>query len=241
PDMREFDAARLMQPIGLPLSCHAMFSSGPRAWNGLPSPNSRIIERGDAVTTAMGVVGALTCRNGWLVESSDELPEDVRDYPQKLVFPYFEAVAEWLEAVGIGVEGGDLHERVMKRIGDPFFGVTLNPGHLIHIDEWMNSPIAKGSRQKLRSGMALQVDVIPATGGPYFTSNMEDGIALLDEAGRAQFAERFPAAWARVEARRAFMADSLGIKLKPEVLPFSNLASHLPPFWMSPDMAVVLR
>lgn len=241
PGMREFDAARLMQPIGLPLSCHAMFSSGPRAWNGLPSPNSRIIESGDAVTTAMGVVGALTCRNGWLVESSDELPEDIRDYTQKLVFPYFEAVAEWLETVGIGVEGGVLHERVMKRIGDPFFGVTLNPGHLIHVDEWMNSPIAKGSRQKHRSGMALQVDIIPATGGPYFTSNMEDGIALLDEAGRAQFSERYPAAWARVEARRAFMADALGIKLKPEVLPFSNLASHLPPFWLSPDMAVVLR
>ena len=25
--------------------------------------------------------------------------------------------------------------------------------------------------------MAFQVDVIPATGGPYFTSNIEDGIA----------------------------------------------------------------
>ncbi len=241
PGMREFDAARLMQPMGLPLSCHAMFSSGPRAWQGLPSPNSRIIERGDAVTTAMGVVGALTCRNGWLVESSDELPAEIRDYPEKLVFPYFEAVAEWLETVGIGVEGGDLHARVMKRIGDPFFGVTLNPGHLIHIDEWMNSPIAKGSRQRLRSGMALQVDVIPATGGPYFTSNMEDGIALLDGAGRAQFAERYPEAWKRIEARRAFMADSLGIHLKPEVLPFSNLASHLPPFWLSPAQAVVQR
>jgi hypothetical protein len=240
PGMREFEAARLMQPIGLPLSCHQMFSSGPRAWNGLPSPSSRVVGRGDAVTTAMGVVGALTCRNGWLVESAGELPEEIRDYPERLVFPYFEAVAEWLETVGIGVEGGDLYARLMKRIGDPFFGVKLNPGHLIHVDEWMNSPIAKGSRQRLRSGMALQVDIIPATGGPYFTINMEDGIALLDEAGRAQFAERYPAAWARISARRAFMADSLGIRLKPEVLPFSNLASHLPPFWLSPSLAVVL-
>ncbi|MCU0791113.1 MAG: hypothetical protein MUE79_08695, partial [Nitratireductor sp.] len=164
-----------------------------------------------------------------------------RDYLQKLVFPYFEAVAEWLESVGIGVAGGDLYERVMRRIGDPFFGVSLNPGHLIHIDEWMNSPIFKGSRQKLRSGMALQVDVIPATGGPYFTINMEDGIALLDEEGRAEFADRYPAAWARIEARRAFMEESLGIRLKPEVLPFSNLASHLPPFWLSPSWAVTLR
>ncbi len=241
PGMREFEAASLMQPIGLPLSCHPMFSSGPRAWNGLPSPTSKIIERGEAVTTAMGVTGALTCRNGWLVESAAELPTEIQDYPQKLVFPYFEAVAEWLETVGIGVEGGELFERVMARIGDPFFGVMLNPGHLIHIDEWMHSPIARGSRQKLKSGMALQIDIIPATGGPYFTINMEDGIALLDEPGRAEFAWRHPQAWQRVQARRAFMAESLGIHLKPEVLPFSNLASFLPPFWLSPTQAVVLR
>jgi hypothetical protein len=241
PGMREFEAASLMQPIGLPLSCHPMFSSGPRAWNGLPSPTSKVIERGEAVTTAMGVTGALTCRNGWLVESAAELPAEIRDYPQKLVFPYFEAVAEWLETVGIGVEGGELFERVMARIGDRFFGVTLNPGHLIHIDEWMHSPIARGSRQKLKSGMALQIDVIPATGGPYFTINMEDGIALLDEPGRAEFAGRYPQAWQRVQARRTFMAESLGINLKPEVLPFSNLASFLPPFWLSPTQAVVLR
>jgi hypothetical protein len=37
------------------------------------------------------------------------------------------------------------------------------------------------------------------------------------------------------------MADELGIRLKPEVLPFSNLASFLPPFWLSPGQCVVLR
>ncbi len=241
PGMREFEVAELMRPIGLPLNCHAMFSSGPRAWNGLPSPSSRIIERGDAVTTALGFVGSLICRNGWLVEAADELPAEIRDYAQKLVFPYFEAVADWLEIVGIGIEGGQIFAKVMKRLGDPFFGIKLNPGHLIHIDEWMHSPIAKGSKQKLSSGMALQVDIIPATGGPYFTTNIEDGIALLDERGRDEFAERFPAAWKRVQARRAFMTDELGIRLKPEVLPFSNLASFLPPFWLSPGQCVVLR
>lgn len=241
PGMSEFEAAQLMAPIGLPLSCHTMFSSGARAWRGLPSPTSRRIARGDAVTTALGYVGALTCRNGWLVESADELPPAIRDYPQKLVFPYFEAVADWLENVGIGVEGGYLHQRMMARLGDPFFGVTLNPGHLLHLDEWMHSPIAAGSRQKLVSGMALQIDVIPATGGPYFTINMEDGIALLDEKGRAEFADHHPQAWARIVARRQFMAECLGIRLKPEVMPFSSLASHLAPFWLSPDLAVALR
>ena len=30
------------------------------------------------------------------------------------------------------------------------------------------------------------------------------------------------------------MADVLGIRLKPEVLPFSNLQGYLPPFILSP-------
>jgi hypothetical protein len=38
--------------------------------------------------------------------------------------------------------------------------------------------------------------------------------------------------------RRAFMTDVLGIQLKPEVLPLSNLAGCLPPFWLSPGLAM---
>ena len=71
--------------------------------------------------------------------------------------------------------------------------------------------------------MAFQVDIIPATGTDYFTTNIEDGVALADEALRAAFAARYPEAWARIEARRRFMADALGIDLHPDVLPFSNL------------------
>ena len=32
-----------LQPVGLPLSCHPMFSSGARAWHGLLSPTSKVI------------------------------------------------------------------------------------------------------------------------------------------------------------------------------------------------------
>ena len=112
---------------------------------------------------------------------------------------------------------------------------------LIHIDEWMHSPVRPGNDTPLRSGMALQIDVIPATGTPYFTTNIEDGIALLDARGRAEFAERHPAAWSRIEARRAFLADVIGIHPKPEVLPLSNIAGWLPPFWLSPGRAMAIR
>jgi hypothetical protein len=83
--------------------------------------------------------------------------------------------------------------------------------------------------------MALQVDIIPATGTPYFTTNIEDGIALADETLRADIARGFPEMWQRIEERRRFMRDHLGIDLHPDVLPFSNIPAYLPPFLLSPD------
>jgi hypothetical protein len=243
PGMTELGAARLIGINGLPLSCHTMLTAGRRAFYGLPSPSLDLIKRGDPVTMAYGVHGALNARAGFLVEEAAELPAGIRDYIEKLVAPYFAAAVDWYETIGIGVTGGALWQVVHQRIGDPFFGVSLNPGHLIHVDEWMHSPVAEGSRVALRSGMAMQVDIIPATGTPYFTSNIEDGIALADAALREELSARYPEAWTRITARRAFMADELGIKLKPEVLPFSNIPAFLPPFWLARDkvMAVSAR
>lgn len=241
PGMTEFEAVRAMQLDGHMQSVHINMCAGPRAKYGLPSPSTRVIERGDPIVVGHGLMGALNCRAGFMVADASELPEPIRDYVEKLVAPYFAAVVAWYEALAIGVEGGTLYDAVMSRLGDPFFGIGLNPGHLIHLDEWLHSPVKKGSRMKLRSGMALQCDVIPATGTDYFTTNIEDGLALADEPTRAAFANQYPEAWSRIEARRAFMRDVLGINLKPEVLPFSNLAAWLPPFWLAPDKAMVMR
>jgi Xaa-Pro aminopeptidase len=234
PGMTEHEAVRLMGWNGTPLSCHLMLSSGPRATMGLPSPSTRRIEHGDRFTTAFGVWGALNCRAGFVVRDESELPEEIRDYVERLVAPYFRAIVDWYEAIGVGVTGSELYEAVHAHVGDPFFGVKLNPGHQIHLDEWVNSPIAKGSSTTIRSGMAFQVDVIPATGTEYFTTNIEDGIALADEELRSVLAERYPEAWTRIEARREFMKNVLGIRLEPEVLPFSNIPAYLPPFLLSP-------
>jgi hypothetical protein len=116
----------------------------------------------------------------------------------------------------------------------------LNPGHQISLDEWVNSPVWPGSTVELRSGMALQVDVIPATGTPWFTTNIEDTIALADDGLRADFAAAYPDAWTRVQARRAFMASALGVELHPDVLPFSNIPAWLPPFLLGADRAMVV-
>ncbi len=240
PGMREREAVRLLGWNGMPLSCHTMLTAGPRATFGLPSPGDRRIERGDRFTTAFGVWGALTCRAGFVVEDGAGLPAGIGDYVDKLVGPYFAAVAEWYEAMHVGQTGGALAAIVERHLGDPFFGIFLNPGHQLSLDEWVNSPIARGSTIELRSGMVFQVDIIPATGTPYFTTNIEDGVALADEPMRAAFAAGFPDAWARIQARRRFMTNALGIDLHPDVLPLSNVPAYLPPFILSPDRAMTV-
>ncbi len=240
PGLTELEAVRLLEWNGTPLSCHLMLTAGPRARFGLLSPSDRRIARGDPFTTAFGVWGALNCRAGFVAASAGDLPNQIGDYVERLVTPYFEAVGEWYRALRVGTSGGALYDIIRRRLGDPFFGVSLNPGHQLHLDEWVNSPVAQGSKVELRSGMALQVDIIPATGTEYFTTNIEDGIALADESLRRAFAAQYPAAWQRIEKRRRFMANILGIELHPDVLPFSNIPAWLPPFLLQPETAMTL-
>jgi hypothetical protein len=240
PGMSEYEALRLMQLDGFPMSCHPMLTAGPRAMVGHASSSTRPIERGDFMTSALGLWGSLTARCGFVVADAAELPAPIRDYAERLVMPYFRAAVAWLETIRIGVTGGELYDAVHAHVGDPFFGVSLNPGHLIHLDEWMNSPVYAGSDIPLVSGMALQIDIIPATGSDYYSTNIEDGVALADAPLRAAFAAAYPEAWGRIEARRAFMRDALGITLSPDVLPFSNTPSYLAPFLLRPGRVLAI-
>jgi hypothetical protein len=236
PGLTELSAFSLYSTIGLPLSYHPVLLSGERAALGLASASGRVLRVGDPIVASLGYWGSNIARGGFLAASASELP--VGDYVERLVAPYFACAAEWYETIGIGVTGGELFSVAQRHLSDPFFGVHLNPGHFIHLDEWPSSPVYEGSSVALVSGMALQLDIIPATGTVYHTSNIEDGVALADDALRAELASRYPGLWQRVCTRRAFMADALGIRLKPEVLPLSNLAGYLPPFWLSPHLAM---
>jgi hypothetical protein len=58
---------------------------------------------------------------------------------------------------------------------------------------------------------------------------------------RTAFKAKYPEAWNRIEGRRSFMIEKLGITLKPEVLPFSNIPAWLPPFWLATDKVMAIR
>lgn len=239
PGMTEIEAVQEMKLNGMPLSAHLMFSTGPRARYGLASPEDRTIEKGDPFMAALGYRGGLIARAGYITESLEQLPSESRDYLDELVRPYFDGVVAWYETVGLGVSGGSLMKAVEDVISGSAFSLFLNPGHLIHLDEWLHSPVYRDSDVSLNTGTLIQMDIIPVPSGEYHTCNVEDTIAIVGEAGREALREKYPAVWQRISDRRSFMINVLGIQLKPEVLPFSNMPGCLQPFALDRGQALV--
>jgi len=60
-------------------------------------------------------------------------------------------------------------------------------------------------------------------------------VAVADAALRAELAARFPEMWRRLEARRAFMRDELGLRLSEDVLPLSNFPAAVMPYFLASE------
>lgn len=230
----DLQLAQRFEYNGLPLSCHVgMKTPGNRAI-GLTGPVGSRVRRGHPFSTNFGYWGSNTCRAGWVVEHARELPVPASDYVRSFAGPYFEAMVDWYRLLRIGTPGGAISAMIQARLPFDTFGVSLNPGHLIHLDEWVSSPIYAGSTDELRSGMYLQSDVIPRS-ITYFSTRMEDGVVLADRALREDLARLYPECYARCQRRRAFMTDVLGFELADEVLPLSNIPALVPPFLLRPE------
>ena len=145
----------------------------------------------------------------------------------------------WYETADIGVPGREIFEAVAVTLARGGLRSALNPGHLTGHDEWIHTPIRPGSDEKIASGMPFQVDIIPAPMPADWALNCEDGIVFADAQLRAELRRRDPAASARIEARRKFVRDELGIALADSILPLSSTPLCLPPFWLSPQVLLV--
>jgi hypothetical protein len=238
--MTDFEAVAAAGLDGAPLSCHVTFATGARAFQGLSSPTGQRLTRGSPLSFNVAPWGANVCRAGWVAEGPGDLPPAARDYVEAFAGPYLAALSSWFAAMRPGTAGGAIHAQIQRDLPFETFGVFLNPGHLIHLDEWLSSPILAGSDIPLRSGMAMQVDVIPSH-PVYGSTRMEEGIVIADADLRAALAARHPGLIARCEGRRSFMRETIGLDVPETVLPLADTAGIVPPFLLSPRKVLTLR
>jgi Xaa-Pro aminopeptidase len=225
---------------GDPLSCHITFGTGRNSSYGLCGPSGELIRCGQPLAFNVAYWGSNICRAGWIAHSFADLPGSASDYVAAFAGPYFEAMGEWFGLMRPDTLGGSVYDLIQQRLPFEKFGVYLNPGHLIHLDEWMSSPFYAGSSIPIASGMAIQVDVIPSS-KQYFSTRMEDGIVVADAGLRAEIRESAPGCFSRCQQRRSFMQNVLGIDLPEEVLPLSNTCGIVPPFFLEPNTVLALE
>ncbi|MDR4950368.1 hypothetical protein [Neobacillus cucumis] len=104
----------------------------------------------------------------------------------------------------------------------------------------MSSPIYPDSNEELKSGMILQIDIIPSIEG-YTGVSAEECISLANEELRNDIKEKYPELWNRIQKRRKYIQDQLNITLSEEVLPLSNTVGYLRPYLLSKDMALTCK
>jgi hypothetical protein len=238
PGVSERETFRGVPWGGEPLSYHPVLSSGPDVAIGLRSPSSRRLELGDAAIVGIGLWGGNCARGGVVAASEADLGPQSEGYLDGLAVPYWRAMATWYESLEVGAPGDDIFRTITELLEGEGFASSLNPGHLIHYEEWLDSPIRAGSSDPIASGMVIQSDIIPTGIRPGWTANCEDTVAIGDAELRADIESRHPELWSRITARRAFMRDRLGIDVRDEVLPLTPTPGYFPPFWLDLDRAL---
>lgn len=232
--MREIEASQLFQIDGEPCPTYPNVNFCGR---GILSPDyHRCLSLGQPIAFGMGYRYAQIHRVGLYIRNFEDLEECDRACMDSLFRTYFEAMAAWFEALGIGVEGREVWRQVKAVIGSyEEFGIALNPGHLIHSEEWINSPFTEDGTAVLKPGMLLQCDF---TARPGYCKGLgvhvEDGVMLADENLRAEIHLLAPDCYERMISRQRFMRETLGIRLKDEVFPTSDLCGMLHPFLADP-------
>lgn len=199
---------------------------------GLRSPDVRnTLFEGDPCGLCYGIRGSLTARVG--VAAHDEQSMGALA-PHLMSFygKFFSAMAAWYETLCIGCTGDALYHSVHDIIGSVEFGVTLNPGHYVGGDEWVNSPVFDGSQHTVKDGAYLQSDIIASAADPVRTAICEDTLILAGPALRQELREQYPDVYTRIMARRSMMQE-LGFHLADEVLPLSNMNGVMFPFMLN--------
>lgn len=222
PNCRAFELARAFDGGGLPNSCHPMLSFGTSIPNGMASPGNAQLREGDSLTCALGVWGSLTCRAGLAVDDPSAFSSGKGADVWAVIDNYLHVVKSWYASIHVGARAADVWKAADAARDPDLYSFCVNPGHYLHLDEWVCSPFEEDSDATLPSGAAIQQDIIPVPLVQGINVNMEDGFILADEALRNTLRERSPDMYARCVARRKFMIDVLGYELSEDILPLGN-------------------
>ncbi len=214
---------------GIQLSTHKMVNFGDKVARGISSPTPQIIAMGDAFQMAQGLKGALTCRSGMVARSRSDLAGDVAERFEALAINYFDTMLAWYKSLRLGATGGEVFAAADAARRSDVFEFALNPGHTLHFEEWLESPFSPGNKTPLVSGMALQSDIIPVVRGSVLGMNIEDGLVLADAALQKSIADLYPRVYDRMQKRRQYVREVIGLELDPCVLLLSNT-----PLWHAP-------
>ncbi len=238
--MTEIEASELLGIDGEPLCTHPNVNFGDAHVSlGLSSPvYGRRLEYGMPLGVGYGLRGSNVHKMGMYIRGPKDLPKDRRNYVDEVAKPYFSSIAAWYEMVRIGAAFGDIYDMVEKQLGIQKYNIILNPGHLIHTDEWTNSPFEKGNSVKIHSGHVIQCDYSVCFKEPYLPCHIEDGLAVGNEALQKEIEKLAPGCGRRIQKRKKFMREILNINLPDEVLPLSDLPAVCFPYMA--DVSVVL-
>lgn len=187
-----------------------------------------------------GFKGGLSSRTGFLINEERELPENQKDYLERVVIPYYKAIVAWLENISLGMLGGELYEIIDKTLPKASYHWHLNPGHFVADEEWMSSSLSKNSQRQIASGMIFQIDIIPSVAG-YTGVSAEECVAIADQSLQNELKVKYPELWERITSRRNYIINELKIDLSPDVLPLSNTVGYLRPFLLEKNKALKVK
>ncbi len=233
----EIEMASLLEQQGQRNNVVTVFASGQRFQKANIYPTLTPLRLGDKISMTVGFKGGLSSRSAYLVEETSQLESDVQDYMERLVIPYFYTIATWLETLHTNMLGSDVYSLIETILPKETYNWSLNPGHLCADEEWLSSPIYKGSSDLLQSGMLMQLDIIPSI-KPYSGCTCENGVLLADANLRNQIQAQDPEMWERMLERRAYIKNELGIQIHEDILPLSNMVAYLRPYLLAKTKAM---
>ncbi len=223
---------------GQPNTVVTIAATGDRFAHARLYPSDKQLVTGDKLSLTTGYKGGLTSRSAYVVSEASELQCNVSDWLTRLAIPYYHAVVSWLEHLHIGMTGGELYSLIESVLPKAEYGWHLNPGHLVADEEWLSSPVYPDSAVTLKSGMLLQIDIIPSVPG-YGGCSIEDTVGLADAALRDELARAYPDVWQRMTQRKTYLVEVLRIRLPEEVILLSNTVGYLRPFLLDKGRALV--